>query len=123
MRVVGFVAGLMLALVSAGSAAQDLKPPRLSFAPVDWPAAIATLSNVDALPPVAMSAKTRLAGPSRAVPPALTQINGVMSQQFAGVATSPVPVLLPFDVDALLRNRAAGTGLGGAGRSAGARSR
>jgi hypothetical protein len=116
LRPVGFVAGLMLAVFSAGSAAQDLKPPRLSFARVDWPAAIATLSNVDALPSVAMSAKTRLAGPSRAVPPALAQLNGVMSQQFAGVAASPVPVLLPFDVDALLRNRAAGTGLGSADR-------
>ena len=38
----------MLALVSAGSAAQDVQTPRLSFAPVDWPAAIATLPNVDA---------------------------------------------------------------------------
>ena len=89
-----------------------MKPPRLSFAPVDWPAAIATLANADALPPAAMSAKSRLAGPSRAVPPALAQLNGVMSQQFAGLATSPVPVLLPFDVDALLRDQAAGAGLG-----------
>ena len=107
----------MLALVSAGSAAQDVKSPHLSFAPVDWPAAIATLSNVDALPPPAMSVEIA-AGRRRAARclPALARLNGVMSQQFAGVATSPVPVLLPFDVDALLRDQAAGAGLGGAER-------
>ena len=103
----------MLALAGGGGAAQDVKSPRLSFAQVDWSAAIATLSNVDGLPRVTMSAKTRLAGPNRAVAPALAQVNAVMSQQFAGVATSPVPVLMPFDVDALLRNRAAGEGIGG----------
>ena len=52
--------------------------------------------------------KSRLAGANRAVPAALARLNGVMSQQFAGLATSPVPVLVPFDVDALLRDQAAG---------------
>jgi hypothetical protein len=103
----GFVAGLMLALASAGSAAQDVKLPYLSFAPVDWPAAISTLANSDTQPP-AMSSKSRLGATNRTVSAALTRLNGVMSQQFAGIATSPVPVLVPFDVDALLRDQAAG---------------
>ena len=55
-----------------------------------------------------MSAKSRLGGANRAVAPALTRLNGVMSQRFAGLATSPVPVLVPFDVGALLRDQAAG---------------
>ena len=63
-----------------------------------------------------MSLKSRLGGANRAAPAALTRLNGVMSQQFAGLATSPVPVLLPFDVDALLRDQADGTGVGGAER-------
>ena len=98
----------MLALVSAGSAAQDVKSPYLSFAPVDWPAAISTLANSDRQQPPTMSSKSRLAGTNRAVPAALARLNGVMSQQFAGIATSPVPVLVPFDVDALLHDQAAG---------------
>ena len=59
-----------------------------------------------------MSAKSRLGGANRAVAPALARLNGVMSQQFAGLATSPVPVLVPFDVDALLRDQAAGADAG-----------
>src|SRR4029079_6965682 len=66
--------------------------------------------------PAAMSAKSRLASPMRKAPAALVRLNGVMSQQFAGLATSPVPVLLPFDVDGLLRDQAAGTSTGGAER-------
>jgi hypothetical protein len=107
-RAVGLISGLMLALASAGSAAQDVQSPRLSFASVDWPAAIASLTASDAPPLTAMSAKSRLGG-GRAPIPALARLNGVMSQHFAGLATSPVPVLVPFDVDALLRDQAAGT--------------
>ena len=99
---------MALALASAGSAAQDVSAPRLSFAAVDWPAAIATLTAVDAPALAPMSAKSRLGGASRAVAPALARLNGVMSQQFAGLATSPVPVLVPFDVSALLRDQADG---------------
>jgi hypothetical protein len=109
---VGLISGLMLALVSAGSAAQGVKSPHLSFAPVDWPAAAATLANAGAQPPAMMSSKSRLGGGARAAPSALARLNGVMSQQFAGLATSPVPVLAPFDVEALLRDQAAGTGIG-----------
>ena len=112
MRAVGLISGLVLALVSAGSAAQDVTAPRLSFASVDWPAAIATLTAVDAPATAPMSAKSRLGGANRATAPALARLNGVMSQQFAGLATSPVPVLVPFDVGALLRDQAAGADAG-----------
>ncbi len=108
MRVLGLISGLVLALVSAGSAAQDATTPRLSFASVNWPAAIATLTAVDAPATAPMSAKSRLGGANRATPPALTRLNSIMSQQFAGLAMSPVPVLVPFDVGALLRDQAAG---------------
>ena len=106
----------MLAFVSAASAAEELKLPQLSFASVDWPAAIATVSGGDIGLPAAMSAKSRLANPVRKAPAVLVRLNGVMSQQFAGLAASPVPVLLPFDVDGLLRDQAAGTDIGGAER-------
>ena len=48
------------------------------------------------------------AAPTARSLPLSTRLNGVMSQQFAGIATSPVPVLVPFDVDALLHDQAAG---------------
>ena len=110
MRLVGLISGFLLVLGGAGSAAQDVKPPRLSFAQIDWPTALASLTNIDALRPMAMSARSRTGGANRAVPPALARLNAVMSQQFAGLTASPVPVLMPFDVDALLRDQAAGTG-------------
>jgi murein DD-endopeptidase MepM/ murein hydrolase activator NlpD len=105
--VVGLIAGLALALVSAVCAAQDAQTPQLSFASVDWPAAIATLPIAEPPPVAPMSAKSRLGG-NRAAAPALARINTIMSQQFAGIATSPVPVLVPFDVAELLRDRDAG---------------
>ena len=42
------------------------------------------------------------------MPPALARLNGVMSQRFPGLNISPIPVLMPFDVDTLLRDQAAG---------------
>jgi len=107
--------GLLLALVSAPGAAQDMKPPRLSFAEVDWSAAVATLAEVDALRPATVAAAYRPpgAGADNAMPRALARLNAVMSHRFAGLARSPVPVLLPFDTDALLRDQAAGTAVAG----------
>jgi hypothetical protein len=106
-RVLGLIAGLALALVSAVCAAQDVQTPQLSFASVDWPAAIATLPIAEPPPVAPMSAKSRL-GANRAAAPALARINSIMSQQIAGIVSSPVPVLVPFDVAALLRDRDAG---------------
>ena len=102
---------LLLALVSVSGAAEEMKSPRLSSAQVDWGAAAATLSDIDELKPLATSAMLRPAyvGADRAVPRALAFLNTVMSQRFAGVAMSPVPVLLPFDTAALLRDQATGT--------------
>jgi hypothetical protein len=130
-RVLGLIAGLMLAFAGVSGAAQEsrqdkqqdkqqeaklaAKSPRLSFAQIDWPAAIASLANVDALPTRSMSARSRLGGASRPVSPILAKLNGVMSERFPGLNTSPIPVLIPFDVDALLRDQAAGTGVGRAG--------
>ena len=118
MRPVGLIsrilAGLGLVLAYAGgSVAEDIRPPRLSFAPVDWPAAIVGLTNADALPSVAMSVKLRTSNSGRrAIPPALAQINRIMAQRFAGLSTSPVPVLMPFDVDGLMRDQGTGTAAG-----------
>ena len=102
----------MLAAGSIGSAAQEMKPPRLSFAQVDWPAAIATLATTEGQRPTMMSARRRRIEASRAIDPALARLNTMMAQRFTGLAGSPVPVLLPFDVAAFARDLADDAGPG-----------
>jgi murein DD-endopeptidase MepM/ murein hydrolase activator NlpD len=101
----GLIAGLVACFACAAGAA-EIKAPRQSFAQVDWPAALKSLS--DAGTPSPMTARLRLAR-HRTVPAALARLNNVMAQHFPGLAMSPVPVLLPFDVEAMLRDQAAGT--------------
>jgi hypothetical protein len=103
--------GLLLAVISANATAGEMRPPRLSFAQIDWSAAAGALVDVDALRPAARSGRLRLSslGPARPGSSALGRLNAIMAQRFTGVATSPVPVLLPFDTEALLRDLAAGT--------------
>jgi murein DD-endopeptidase MepM/ murein hydrolase activator NlpD len=112
------LSGLLLALVSVPGAAQDMKPPQLSFAKVDWPAATATLADVEVAQPVAVPAAFRpsQASAMRGADRALAHLNAVMAQRFTGLATSPVPVLLPFDTDALVRDLADGTATADDGR-------
>src|SRR6476646_5133981 len=81
-----------------------MKPPRLSFAQVDWPAAVASLAKAEPQPLPVGSAKRRPIGASRP----LARLNAMMAQRFTGLASSPVPVLLPFDTDALARDLAEG---------------
>ncbi|MBX9846772.1 MAG: M23 family metallopeptidase [Xanthobacteraceae bacterium] len=84
-----------------------MKPPELSYAQVDWPAALASLADVEALGPTVLANRTRLPG-TRNSHPALARLNAVMSAHFAALTSSPVPVLLPFDVAARLRDQAEG---------------
>jgi hypothetical protein len=116
---IALVAGLLLALGGAGATAQSaapntvpapstfqpMKPPRLSYAKVDWRAAAASLGedNLGSAQPV------RTRGAARTTYPALVRLNGIMSSYLPALATSPVPVLLPFDVPARLRDQADGT--------------
>jgi hypothetical protein len=106
---IALYAGLSLALATVnGAAAQEMKPPRVSHAEVDWAAAVAALAGDGALLPVALNSHRSGQSRTRSVPPALARLNAVMSQRFPGIATSPVPVLLPFDTEALRRDQASG---------------
>jgi murein DD-endopeptidase MepM/ murein hydrolase activator NlpD len=81
-----------LALLFAGAAsAQELKGPRISVAKVDWDAAAASIVDRPAGTPADAFAKP----------------NAAATIAFPGIADSPVPVLLPFDVDAFIKDRAA----------------
>src|SRR5262245_26367330 len=86
-----------------------MQPPRLSSAQVDWSEAVAALADIDVLRVAALGSSRRTARTSRTLPPVIARLNAIISSRFAGVAISPVPVLLPFDTGALMRDQAAGT--------------
>jgi hypothetical protein len=101
---------LLLAATAAAAAAQPMKAPRLTTAQVDWPAVADALAAHDVLRPAVLAALARPA--TSGLPPALraplTRLNAAMAHRFPGIARSPVPVLLPFDVNALLRDQTIG---------------
>jgi len=102
---------LLLILVSVGGAlATEMKPPTLSFAQIDWVAAVATLADTGAPQPAALPERFQQnqSGTNGAVAAALIRLNAAMSQQLADVAESPVPVLMPFATTALPPDQAAG---------------
>ncbi len=82
-------------LRSAPAHARDFDSPRLLFLKPDWNEAKAALDAADAPPPPE--------GASR-----LDQFNKAVADRFLGIAASPVPVLLPFDVSTYLRDQASG---------------
>src|SRR5262249_29848536 len=87
-------AGLVLAAGVFAAAAQDVKSPRLAPAHVDWRAVAIELSALE---------------PQKAgvAPELVAKLNRATGERFANIAASPVPVLLPFDTAAFLRDRAA----------------
>ena len=81
-----------LALLFAGLAsAQELKSPRISVAKVDWDAAAASIVDRPAGTPAEVFAK----------------LNAATGISFPRIDGSSVPVLLPYDVDAFIKDRAA----------------
>src|SRR5499427_10373666 len=88
------IAGLVLAVGIAAAAAQDMKSPRIAPTHVDWDAVAVELDALDLPKPVV-------------VPELMAKLNRATGERFANIAASPVPVLLPFDTAAFLRDRAA----------------
>ena len=91
--------------------------PAISVVRVEWRAVLDQMRNeIGAAPAVASDFTFAL---QRRVPasdprsmPALLQLNAVTSPIFAGIARSPVPVLLPFDVAAFVDEQRSGAGTG-----------
>jgi hypothetical protein len=90
------IAGLALAVGIATAEAQEMKSPRILPSHVAWDTVAAELTATDALE-------------AAATPELLAQLNRATGEHFANIAASPVPVLLPFDTAAFLRDRAAAT--------------
>src|SRR5215510_12629707 len=91
------IAGLALAAGVVAAAAQDMKSPRINPTHVDWDAVAVEFDAPDLPKPVV-------------VPELMAKLNRATGERFANIAASPVPVLLPFDTAAFLRDRAAASG-------------
>jgi hypothetical protein len=78
-----------------------MQSPRIAFADVDWPAARIALTGL-----TQTTADTGEA--SAASTDIIPRLNATMEKVFPNVASSPVPVLLPFDTATYLRDAAQG---------------
>ena len=94
-----------------GAVADEFRTPSVSAVRVEWRAVLDQLrSEIGTQPSVAsrftFSGQRRVPAWDPRSTPALVQLNAVTSPVFAGIARSPVPVLLPFDTAAFLEARA-----------------
>jgi hypothetical protein len=95
------IASLLLLCVSDTAGADSIKAPKISIAAVEWDAARAALIDTEAMRRLSASAHAAIHAPDP-----LTQLNRRTGATFPNIAASPVPVLLPFDLDAFLRHKA-----------------
>lgn len=86
-------------LLSGAAYAQDINPPKLSHTVVEWDAARAALGAIEG--------SYRATAPADKAPAAdvLAQLNRTTGKIFPNIAASPVPVLLPFNIDGFLGRR------------------
>lgn len=92
-----WVAGFLL-LLGATAAAQEIKAPQIIYPTVGWDAALAALGSnegVRRLPALSMVAATP--APNHGL---LARLNQATSSALPTIAASPVPVLLPVNLDA-----------------------
>jgi hypothetical protein len=108
LRVAYLLTCAVAVLAGTPSSAQEIKPPQIVVAEIDWTTALATLAEAEVLRSAALGADGRPVADA-SVPAVLDRLNAAMAQRFAGAAASPLPVLLPFDTEALLREQSAGT--------------
>jgi murein DD-endopeptidase MepM/ murein hydrolase activator NlpD len=95
------VAAISLLCVLGRVAAGEMQAPRITRAEVDWESAAQKLGEIAPLRAVHASADAGLGGRE------IDRLNAAAAERLPGIASSPVPVLLPFDVESWLRDRAA----------------
>jgi murein DD-endopeptidase MepM/ murein hydrolase activator NlpD len=96
------VAAISLLCFLGPVAAGEMQPPRITRAAVDWDSAAQTLGEIAPLRAVHASADAPLRSSE------INRLNAAAAELLPDIAASPVPVLLPFDLDTYLRDRAAG---------------
>jgi peptidase M23-like protein len=103
----GGLAGLALAAAVLAAPAQEMKSPPISPTHVDWNAVAVDLAATT----LGAAASDPESSPPPAISPAaaaelIASLNRATGERFVDIAASPVPVLLPFDTAAFLRDRA-----------------
>ena len=93
---------IFVACLSDLAGAADMRAPRISRAYVDWAAAASTFGALAPLQAIHASAGGPMASSE------IARLNAATAERLPGIDRSAVPVLLPFDVEAYLRDRAAG---------------
>jgi peptidase M23-like protein len=96
------IAAIWLVFVLDQAAAGDMQAPRIARAEVDWQSAAAALGAI--VPLQALHASADAPAPSSDI----SRLNAATAAVLPGIARSTVPVLLPFDLESYLRDRAAG---------------
>ncbi len=91
----GLSVGLMFAVCVTAHAAQEIVRPRPVAAVIEWPSALSELAKYRAAQTDSQHAK----------PDLITRLNSASARILPNIAASPVPVLLPFDVAAVLRDQ------------------
>jgi hypothetical protein len=86
----------------AAAPAPEMKSPHITAVEVDWDAARTASAGLDRAPPPDEAAVAD-------APDALARLNAVTGKMLANIAASGVPVLLPLDTAALLRDQAQGS--------------
>ena len=99
------LAGLALAAGIAVAAAQDMKAPRIAHFAADWNSVTAELRASEAFRPAPDDGD---GAPVAAPDDPLGDLNRAVAERIPNIAASVVPVLLPFDTAAFLRDRAEG---------------
>jgi len=93
------VAAISLLCVLGRVAASEMQAPHITRAEVDWDSAAQKLGEVAPLRAVHASAAAGVAGRE------IDRLNAAVGERLPGIASSPVPVLLPFDLETWLRDR------------------
>src|ERR1700735_645967 len=102
LRCVAWVAAISFVCTLGPAAAGEMQPPRVTRVAVDWASATGDLGAVAAALAIRASIEETAHGS------ALDELNAAMAARLPGAAQSPVPVLLPFDVDGYLYDRTQG---------------
>jgi hypothetical protein len=100
------ITGLALAVGIVTAAAQDMKRPRVSSILVDWDALATEVPALDGSNATQSRSEEETKSPLATAANVIARINLATGDRFANIASSPVPVLLPFDTPAFLRDRA-----------------
>ena len=95
------LAAALLLLAHTGVAALEARAPKISALKVEWD--LARTDLIDGKAAQRLSASANAAGARSDL---LAQLNHLSSTVYPNIAASAVPVLLPFDLDAFLRNKA-----------------